>query len=75
MEQPPLQMTGADGAVRAVMRPPIVLRWFADSEGMVLREIGEEAYRAAEWVMYGRTEELLRFVTDGVRRAVEGCRR
>lgn len=39
----------------------ITLRWFPASEGLVLREIGEQAERAAEFLIHDRMEQLIEY--------------
>lgn len=39
----------------------LVLRWFPSSEGLVLRKLGEEAERIAEFLIHDHMDELLEF--------------
>lgn len=38
----------------------ITLRWFQSSEGLVLRELGQQAERVAEFLIHDKMDELLR---------------
>lgn len=58
-EQTPLTIKNSDGVARTVERPPKVMRWFPDSSGLVLREVGRAACEAASWILHGRTVEML----------------